>query len=115
MGKATMTAKKISRKNRKGVTPRRMSPVGMLKIVFTANKSIPIGGVMSPICVFTENTTANQRGSNPRLTINGTKIGIVSSVMVSGSRIQPKKRRIIFIAIITSHGDTAVDSMIVSK
>jgi hypothetical protein len=48
-GKADMRAKNIISEIRKGITPRKRSPVGTLKTVLTANKSIPIGGVMSPI------------------------------------------------------------------
>ena len=73
-GKADMIPRNSISKMRKGITPRMMSPVGILKIVFTANKSTPIGGVMSPICVLTTNTTPNQMGSIPRLIIRGTKI-----------------------------------------
>ena len=84
--------------------------MGMSNVLLTRKVSSPIGGVISPICMFTTYRTPNHTGSKPSAVIIGTKRGMVSNMMVIASIKQPSIKRMILIAITTSHGDIVPDA-----
>ena len=57
----------------------------------------PTGGVINPISILIVKTTANQIGSNPALSIMGSKIGVVIKIIATGGKKKPATNKKIFI------------------
>ena len=61
----------------KGITPIITSDIGLLVMPEITYKTIPIGGVIKAISIFTMNNIANQIGSIPKNNKTGNKTGTI--------------------------------------
>ena len=92
-GNAIIMAKNARHIAMKGKEAFISSRLGILKTLLVKNKLMPMGGVISPISIFTTYQPPIHKGSNPICVNMGTRIGVVSNKMVIPSRKHPKSRR----------------------
>ena len=88
----------------KGITPLTISVMELSGLIpFKTNRFMPTGGVIKASSKFSSITTLNQIGSKPTLQISGKIMGRAMKIMETDSKIVPKNKSRILIAIKTNH------------
>ena len=88
----------------KGITPLTMSVMELSGLMpFKTNRFMPTGGVINASSRLSSITTLNQMGSKPTLQMSGKIIGKAIKIMETDSKIVPKNKSRILMAMKTNH------------
>jgi hypothetical protein len=110
-GKKEMRIRKMAIIIRKGTTALDTSAALLFATLCKMNKLIPSGGEINANSILITIMTANQRGSNPSLTMRGYNIGRVITKIEMASRGAPKMIKKMLMQIIINQGGRLKDKM----